>query len=760
MFSTSRTMLVILAFTLVFGCVEDNTYPSQKTEVIFDSYGVDLDQDGIMDYEVYTYDPVTIKEAGMKVQRQITVSAVTSAAYTEYMPNLTDVDLYIAAESLEEFSDERLQDDSTCSRNIGLLNVVCSDIGTCSKLCSRSAKCKDIAEDYEEVLGGSMISYVEDTNEMRTTTVDVRRMILELRLASDEERNVFLGKTRELIANIASVNANPIYTRPELSLCEPDDFGVPHLIEGVKAVGNYSTQVDSYKYRVSFSVKPTTKVDNTVLGKRTVGVGIKDRIPTTVLADPQYVYSIQDFISSKEGDNALIEWSSSSPSEEGYLFEYEFTSTASPDIIVNSLRTPEASSKTFDLGGLSTTNTLSNTLGGIIGNYYMGLGLAIGITFAVLIFIYNVLVLVFTMANEKMAGATFTTGFRKAFGRTDVRWKGDTIVGAVFLAIAFYLCYFVAVSPSTPPPIIESIAFMIKNPAGLAGMGLGALGILMVYLAAENFGKIAMLERAYGMVIKQEKDMYLAKVATVKNKIEELDLLLKKCMEEKLEVGKEYDLLAASKSLDMAKLSKEMTARNKVIIDDNLGRLENAIRSLSTKKKMAAENWPKWREAIRKVLEEQNEVHTASLVTVSPSLRAWALEQYAAEVGEGLVFENNTLKRKKISSGNIVLHMVESGLVNGIVVMRNDKVETAAFEGKSGTVTKALALKLRSYLKTLAKKLGQHEPQNFVALGGRNVIVYMKGRTTESLLLMRKENFNKAIEQWKAKLKLIESAHG
>jgi hypothetical protein len=102
--------------------------------------------------------------------------------------------------------------------------------------------------------------------------------------------------------------------------------------------------------------------------------------------------------------------------------------------------------------------------------------------------------------------------------------------------------------------------------------------------------------------------------------------------------------------------------------------------------------------------------------------------------------------------------MLTKGLLTGAVIIKNDKVETSEFAEGSGTVATALTLKLRTYLRSLAKKLGQHNAQSYVAIGTKTVVVYLKGRTLESMIFVKKEKFNDAVELWKNKMKLIEGS--
>lgn len=755
-----RTTLILLIFLLGFGCLEETDFPSSKSEMLTNTQAVDLDNDGIQDYMVYDFSPVTLDNADMTIRRQVAVSVQTNATYTSLNPDLTDVDLLVADQSLDEFSKSRIQADTSCSAAIGLSNVVCADVTTCSRLCSSaSLKCKKMATIYEEPLAGSMISYVQDNNIIRSRILDSRRMILDLRNTSDENRNTFLAKTREMVAGVASINANPIYSYPDLALCGHSDFGMPFLLDAAGKIGNYTTTPSAYKYKVLLSVKPTQEGDAGQTGVEVSGVGIMDKVPKSVVPQPDQISSIQTISVSNDGSEALVTWSSAKPSEEGYLLIYEFTSSQPPETLLGSLKSPELKVRRINLSFLAPTNFLLITINGMAKNYYIAYGAAVGLTIACLIFLYNLLVLFYFVLREKAAGSSFTTGFRKAFGRTVVRWKTDAIIAIVFLGAGYYVSTVVATQPTSIPPLIESMDFLLTSGMGMLGIALVIIGTVLAYYTVENIIKIIILERAYGMVIRKEKDTFLGRAAELKDRIKELETLVEDYTKDDFDVSKEYDVLTSLKAEKVEMLAKEVNARNKALIDEHLGRADNAVNSLKEKRKIADDSWPKWKESIGKTLEEQNEVYTSSLVTVPASLRAWALGRYVREVGaEGIIFERDSLRKKRVSPQQLVREMIDHELLKGAIVLKQDKIMVAEFAEGSGTVMGALALKLNGYLQSMAKNLGQHPPQSFVAIGDKIVIVMMKNRTVDAILFLAKDKFRDAVEQWKTKMKVFDSS--
>jgi hypothetical protein len=753
-------VFIVIVSLLGLGCLEERNYIGSKSEQITNTQSIDLDNDGSPDYLVYDFSPYTITDAGMKVQRQITVAVQTDAAYDTTDDNITDVDLLIAGQSIDEFSKSRTQSDSACSNNIGLMNVVCSDVVTCSGLCSRaSLKCKKVAATYEDILAGSMISYVQDNNEIRSLVLDASRMVVTLRGAPEQDKNDFLQKTRSIIFKVASINANPLYTSQDLGMCEHSDFGMSFLTDAAAKIGTYTSTNTSYKYRVLISVKPIQQTGVNQLGVEVGGVSITDHISRSAVPQGDAISSIQSISASQDASNAVVAWSSPKPSKDGYSLLYEFKSDQPPEAVLASLKDPDVKVKMINFMALIPTNMAFTALQGIVKNYYLALGLAIGLTLAVLVFIYNVLILLFTIISEKAAGASLVAGFRRAFGRTDVRWRTDFVIAAVFLGIGFYVSTYLATQPSVMPLLVESLDFLLKSEMGLLGVGLVAIGAVMAYFSVDNFVKITVLERAYGMVIKQEKDLFLAKVATLKDRISQLGILVEEYSKDNFDASKEYDLLSSMKSENIDNLAKEMTGRTKAVVEDSLNKVESSIGSLKERKKMADDNWPRWKDAIGKMLDEQGEVYQTSLVTIPASLRVWATSRFAQESGaEGVILDRDVLKKKKVSPDTVAREMINKGLLKGVIVIKQDKITLAEFAEGSGTVASVLALKLRAYLQSLAKNMGQHAPQSFVTIGDKQVLVIMKGRNMESVLFINKAKFNEAVEQWKTVSKAFDAA--
>jgi hypothetical protein len=684
----------------------------------------------------------------------MTVSTETAAAYTTLAADLTAVDVLVADQDLEEFSKSKTQAESDCSQEIGLNNVVCSDVQTCSRLCSSaSLKCKKIAAAYDEALAGAMISYVQDMGNLGSLNLDARRMVVKLDTGSIEEKNAYLAKTRQMVAKIAEANANPIYAQPELAMCTYSDYGVQYILAAAKKIGAYESTPVGYKYTMVISVKPAESRSGAI-GTEVTGIGLLDKLPARTAGKSEYISSIQEISAVENGSDVAISWNSPSASDGGYIFTYGFASTTPPDGVLASLRTPALTVKRINLAPLAPIEDVYHMVLGIVKNFYISLALTIAAAAIALMLAYNLAVFFTAVAYERTLGPAF----RRAFGRSGVTWKTDSVLAVIALSAGLYVCFVVAQQPATAPRFVEAPDFLIKNGTGLVGLAFVLMGAVLAYLALENAVKILVLETLYGMGIRHEKEAFIAETKKLRESIKTLESLIEKCRLEDFEVSREYDVLTAVTVERVDALAKTATIQNKAIIEDYAARVDGAIKSLDDRKKMADENWPKWRESIGKLLQEQDKVYTSSLGGVPVSMRTWALGRYMKEKdGEDIVLEHDAITKKKMSVDRMVREMVEHKLIKGAAVISQDKVQYSEFaEGGSVTVRSALMLKLRAYMSSLGKNLGQKEPASLLVVGNSLAMVFMRDRNLEFFVFVTKEKFSEAVEQLKAKMKMLE----
>ena len=123
---------------------------------------------------------------------------------------------------------------------------------------------------------------------------------------------------------------------------------------------------------------------------------------------------------------------------------------------------------------------------------------------------------------------------------------------------------------------------------------------------------------------------------------------------------------------------------------------------------------------------------------------------------EGLVLEQNVIKRKKLVPDVLLRDMVSSGMIKGGIILEKEMLLSSWFEkGKSMTVETALLFKLRSYLHSLQKTMDLDELVSYVSVGESTVFVVMKSADYTSAIYVNKDKFREAIETWKKKMTML-----
>jgi hypothetical protein len=744
-------LLVLTSIMFICGCITQQSFPPTKAESVANVQQIDLDKDGVADLTIYDFTPV--RNNNVTLKRQVIAVARQAANYSSFK-NFTDLGLLEMRGKLDAFSSSERMALESCASNAGLKKD-CTDTVSCSVLCSGSFKCSRVITKYQTAVAASMVDFVNERNILEGQLIDAQNTVLNLKGATPDQKNTYLQKILSIKTALASVYANPLYNRQEMLLCTLPDLDLTSLTSAAKGIGDFSP-VEEYDYFV------TLAVSNDSGEEQVGGVQLSDWVPADFIKSEEDIRSNHRISVTKNASSYVVAWKSERSSAAGYVFYYRFYSSENPERVAQSLYSPGISIDKVDLGALAPVDSLFGLMLISAGNFFIALGSALSITFILLLIIYNIVILLYSIARSRMSGGTTLAGVRQAFGRTELRWKTDAIIGLFLLGVGYYLSVFVATTEGTPVSLFAvldyftNLAFSAGAAAGLAGASCIFLGLILFYAAVENKMKVTVLERAYGVVIREEKDLFIAKVARLKDKITELQRLVDEYTIEEFDVSEEYDVLTSITVQRVAEISKEMTPESKKAIERNLTNIENAIERLAERKKLAAENWTKWAEIVEHSLAERNEVSLTSLITIPASMRPWVLSKYAKDHGaEGVMFERDSLKRKTMTPDMLIKSMIKDGMLMGAVLIQKDSVSVAQMAHGSATVPSVLTLKLRNYLKSLAKSLGQAEPSSFAAVGDNLVQVLLKDQGMEAMLLLKREKFKDAIEEWKKKIKLF-----
>jgi hypothetical protein len=743
-------VLLILIFSLLsYGCISQKSYPSTTSEVISSSQTLDLDKDGTSDIIIYDFVPV--KNNNVTLTRQVVAVARTSAQYV----NLKDVSSFELLETrakLDAFDSNQKTVLEACAVSAGLKQD-CTALSACTVLCSGSTKCKRSLDKYPEAIPASMIEFVDDRRAVDESLLNGRNRVLNLEVGSQSEKDVYLNNIIDTITGIALVYSNPLYTRGELGVCSASEIDLTDLVNAASQMGNYTTNVDDYVYLVTISAQSSEE--------QISGVELTDSIPATIISLDD-ISSEQKIETMQNGSDYVVSWKSARFTKDGAMLGYRFVSSDSPQDVVAGLSSPLLTVNTLDLGALAITEMFFNLAHVLSGNFFIALGAAVAFTIVIILILYNLLIIVFNVIKARGVGENASVGLRRSFSGTELRWKSDGILGIVLLAAGYYISVFVVDQPSVPLTLVGAVdyftglALSTAAAAGLAGVGAIFLGVILIYNAIENKLKITVLEQAYGIAIKEEKGLFELRVKRLKEMIKELQKLVEEQSAEEFDVSQEYDVLTSLSIQRIEELSKKMNARSKKVIEDDLNRVEGAIERLTERKRTANESWEKWSGIIENMLTEQDEVYLTSLITIPASLRTWALRRYVKEKGgEGMVFERDSIKRRRVTPEALLKKLISQKLILGAVVMKNEKVLVAKMLSGSATVPSVLSLKLRSYVHSLAKSLGQHEPVSFATVGSKNVLVLMKIAELESMLIIPKDKFKEAVDEFKKKAGML-----
>lgn len=743
----TKFIFILLAFALLFGCIADETFSGIKREAVVDTQKHDIDGDGIWDYAVYDFSPVKTGEK-TTVQRMVAVSKIQHATYTSFN-EVTDLNLLDADGKLDDFSREKKQDEELCARNIGLYGVKCADIYTCSKLCSATDKCRGITEKYDEVVGSGMISYGRETGTIDSLVVNTRNIVLELRHTDEERKNIYLSDLMEIKSKVALLNTNPLLFHPEIALCEQSGYGLGNLGEAASTIGTYQEETIGYEYTVVLHVEST---DTDKLSRESIGAEITDYIPLTI--DEDAVSSHQKITTESDG-GVSVNWMATGMGDGEYMLYYHFQSETEPDALISELNAPQVRVTHLDLSFIGPFDSLFIFIHDISGNYYFAAGMTLGITVALLLFIYSLIVFFIQMMSYGFGGKKFGEAVKRAFGRIGIRWKIDFPLGAIAVASGFFVSSYMVSGPVAVASILDMLEPLL-DPFGFSGFALAAIGVILLYDGAENLLKVTLVERYYGVAVREERSTYLANITDLRKKIKELKEMIDEYSGEEFDVGPEYAVLSSISLRQLDNYEKRMTASSARTVEDHLAKVDNAIESLQDRKAMADENWTAWKESIRKMLSEKNVVNAAMLSSIPSTLRTWALTRYAKEEGDDeLVFEKDVLKRRKTTPTMLIKEMVKDGMLDGGIVLKDEKVAASYFEGKSATVNIALLYRLRGYLNSLGKALALGAPTSFVSVGNKNVFVVLKTSGYECGLFVQRDRFREAIEKWKIKIRTV-----
>lgn len=743
------SLLVILLLT---GCISEQTLKPAKKEQLLASDLTDVDNDGTIDYGVYSYSPVSLG-SGITSTRTLLVSSEPNIILTGEN-DLTDADVLEIDSYFSDFSRDYEDTVSSCLKNMGVRTVSCATPSNCLTLCnSNSVKCKNIAKDNPDVVSNFMLPFINDNNEIRELRNDINRDIPNLRTLSTSRKENFLSSIYKIIGKTSSLNSNPLIVQDDVKLCEPVSYDVSNLLAIVEKIGDHTVADTEYKYRVSLAVNFGNLEKNEQL--KYSDVSIIENTAAGLEIFPDSLSASQPSTVDNPASSTILNWYGIRPaSKPKATVFYSFNSGQEPSEISSLLAAPSVTIKTFNLSILTPVVILYDILRGVTNNFYISLGFSLSIMMVIIFLLMNLASILYNVIRSTAAKESSTTGIRRALGRTGVRWKSDIVAGIILLAIGFGSM--VSVAPTLPktPEFFASPEVFTADPLTLVPVLSLFFGLTLVYLAVENKIKVSALEGMYGKELKEDKDLFIERANQLKVRLKDLKELVAEVTKENFDVGQEYDVLSSISADKIDSYLNTSDNTSKKIVEDELAKVEESIERLHERKSQAEQNWERWKDAIYKIIDEGSEVHPNNLLTIPASLRSWALQRFLKEQPDmGLAFEGSVLKRKQVAPDSSVKHLVDSGVLIGAIVIKSGKVVISKIVKGNPTLIGLLSLKLFNYLKSAPRELGQHDFNTLASIGDKYVMVLLKQPTADSVLIMEKDKFKTAMDMWKEKVK-------
>ncbi len=748
--------LILLSLVLVLllaGCTSEETIKQSKSEQISQSDVVKIDNTDVFDHGTYLFSPISLG-SGITVRRTLSVSSEPLVSLVSEN-DLTDLEVIQIDNYFSDVMREYEDSTSSCLKNIGVKSVSCADANTCLKLCtSNSVKCKNSAQLYGDAVSNSILSYISDVNEIRDISSDVRRDTPNLISLSSIRKGNFVSSIYKIIGKISSLNSNPLVSQKELSLCEPVSYDTSKLINITDQIGTTKISISDYKYKITLFVDFGDLEKNEKL--KYSDITLSDKLSDSMGLETDSL-SISQPSTVESNDSTLLSWQGIRPaSKPKTIVFYSFSSKQPPEEISSEFIAPFATVKTFNFTALVPVVVLYNVLSSITNNFYLSFSLSFAIVIILVLLLITALTFMYNLLHITVAKENMSTCIRRSFGRTGVKWKSDIVLGILFLVVGIISLNTIAPAIQRIPEFFASPDFILNEPLALIPILSFFFGSILVYLAVDNKIKVSVLESVYGKEIKEDKDMFAARAIQLKTMLADLKKIIGEYSKENFDVGQEYDVLSSISVEKIDEYVKKADNTSRKIVDDELTRVEEAIERLHERKNQTEQNWDKWKDAIYKLMDESGEVHPNNLLVVPASLRSWALQRFLKEYSnQGIVMEGDSLKRKEITPDMSIKQMVDKRLLLGAIVSKNGKIVANKISKGNSTLVGALTVKLLNYLKSVPRELGQHELTSLATIGEKYVLVLVKQGTTDSLLMIEKEKFKEAMDEWKTKMKAI-----
>lgn len=738
-----KLILAFFLLFLVFGCIEQKSTSSNPSEIVLSQSQLDLDSDGSWDYAKIDFSSQKRADLGLEIKRTLIITPKKSFHYLNYNSSINDLDRLTIDSSLDNFDSDFSSTYLNCANNMGVLGVTCTDPQTCFNLCTSSnSNCRKISSSDGLFVGNLIRFFSLNQREITKPVSNLRSDIYDVN--SLESANSMLLQYSSFATKVSQSVKNPSLSF--YSLCSVQSFDYSKLNQILSKVGSIESQIDSYEYYVVLSViNPTNS--------QIQSFELTDSLPENAMI-PDSLSSVMTF--DALGSNK-VHLNQTSKLDSSFTVAYSFESTLPPDQIVPLLTSPSAKTSVASLEFLSIFQGPYSYVQKMISNSSISISLSFSLIVIGLLFVFNFSSLLFHFVSEKPSSMRFANSIRRAFGKVSVNWKTQLVLSLLSIVAAYGISVMLVPSDLLfSANLISVISNLLKSELLLVSILVGIFGFSQFYFALENLFKLMLLEKAYGIAISQEKDLYVAQASNLVDKISSLNKLVESASSSGIDASSESEVLSRVSSTKVSEMASVFNPKNKALVSEWSEKVDDAISSVSSKISGADQNWSRWESYISSMVSSQPQLTIPMLVSIPPALRVFAVSKYVRLHSNEISFENGVISKKKLSYDGIVSEMVRNKYLKGGILLKDEKPIVNIFSSDGGTVNSVLSLKIRSSALAFSKSLLNRDVSSFVIVCDTLAIAYLKNFGFDAILFMDKEKYKDTLDMWKVKTKMVE----
>lgn len=748
----SLTFILLIAIILSFGCTSKNLESGTQKETVVSQSTFDIDNDNLTDYTVFTFSTLNYQNVKSSSTRQLFVNILYSPSSVS-LNTINPADAAKLQTYFDSYISQRTLAENTCNSQTGISRGSCLSSKSCTEVCSTSSvKCKSLVNSYGDIIGDSLLLYQNDLLDLKSAETQASSLINKLPNLSSGQQTDLLNKLIYMQNKINEIKTNPISSLNSIQTCNLENLSDQNLMLISSALANYSLSISSYRYNNLLSVTFNQALkDSSLKGAQ---ASVNDILPSELSSTMQSVLVSPAVLFNSGGHTSSIQSHPIKPVPETFVISYSFISTTPPDTAVSQLQSPLIVLTISDLGFASPLVFTYSLIFSIIPNFYISFSLAITFCLIILLLLFQLVYLAYNVINTSQSDQPFGFALRSTFGRVKINWKADLFVGAG----AFVLGLIISSISTQPSNSFLDFAYLIELAFSdlkiLVSISLLCLGFMFFYFAFENKIKVFLMEKYYGRTIYEEKNQNVSRASELKSSSRQLRSLLDNMVKENFDVGNEYEILTPIPEDRIDVLSAKTDSYSRKVVDEELLKVDDTLRKLQERRKLAVEKWPLWEKSISELFSENVEVSSSSLTFIPSPLRDWALKKYLlVHSSENVSLSGETLKRKIITAEKTAETFVNKGLVHGCVIIRDNKISFSSLAEGSSTMLGGLSFKLIEDLKSLPKYLSFGDVHSSVSVGEKYVFAVIRQKAIDSVLILEKPKFKEAVEEWKNKMK-------